>query len=160
MHIVLDLVVLSICLGYFEFDRRAEVKNTRLSEIGHITNATVLESEALGDETVLVKYEFVWQQDQSFTTTKRIKRKAWERRESHLTSIEIAFDPTDPTHSKPTKVPLDPVLLNKPMRITFFYVLPAMFLASLLLNIYQLFTSNYHYETDRYTTVKLGKPKS
>ncbi|HIB69504.1 MAG TPA: hypothetical protein EYO33_31575 [Phycisphaerales bacterium] len=159
-HIVLDLIVLSACLGYFEFDRKAEAKNMRLSEIGHITNATVLKSETLGDETVLVKYEFVGQQDQSFTATKRIKRKAWETRESHQASIEIVFDPTDPTHNKPTRVPLDPVLLNKPMRIIFYYVLPAIFLASLLLNIYQFFTRNYHYETGRYTTVKLGKPKN
>ena len=46
------------------------------------------------------------------------------------------------------------------MRIIFYYVLPAIFLASLLLNIYQFFTRNYHYETGRYTTVKLGKPKN
>lgn len=74
--------------------------------------------------------------------------------------IAGALNRTDPTHNKPTRVPLDPVLLNKPMRIIFYYVLPAIFLASLLLNIYQFFTRNYHYETGRYTTVKLGKPKN
>lgn len=157
IYVALSLLSLSIPLGYFELARQEELNDKHIKETGTVVQGSVIEKEGLNNKAIFVQYEFIDSNNQTHSDTKRLKHEEWEKRSTHDNSIEIIYDPANPKHNRPTKFPIDLVLINEPMRIMSYYILPAIFLPCLLISMYQLFTNNIHYETDRYTIVKIGK---
>jgi hypothetical protein len=158
-NIVLGTGVLVCCLVYFDYTKRWDETTQLLAASGVATTAMLTEQEPFGKETTKIKYEFHDQSGVSHKESRRVVRKEWEKFK-YTDTVEILYDPANSTTNRPAHVPVDSFFSDKFIRGFILYGLPIFWIPCLFFSLYQLLTSNYHYETDRYTIVKLGKPKT
>lgn len=130
-----------------------------LESNGIQVTAQILTTHSVSEEIVDIEYQFVDLQGVSYSNTVAIDLKSWKKQREPR-EISVVYDSTDPSLSRPTELDLDTMFASETMRVIVQYIMPALLVLNLFDETRKLIARNYHFETNRYTIVKLGKPKA